>query len=141
MGKVMARIKISNHDDDSRNVELEALVDTGATMMVVPMDIVRKLGLAKVTTRTVRYADNRQAERTIYGPASIELMGRTAHFDVLAERVGSQPLIGQVVLELLDLVVNPRERRLMPNPLSPDSPMVDLLRVRQGLAAGMNTNG
>jgi len=58
---------------------------------------------------------------------TIEIKGRTGNFDVLAEAEGSQSLIGQVVLEVLDLVVDPRTRRLIPNPMSPEMPMVEIL--------------
>jgi hypothetical protein len=44
-----------------------------------------------------------------------------------SEVEGSEPLIGQVVLEELDLVVDPRTKSLMPNPRSPELPMVEIL--------------
>jgi predicted aspartyl protease len=49
------------------------------------------------------------------------------NFDVLAGVEGSQPLIGQVVLEVLDLVVDPKTRSVIPNPASPEMPMVEIL--------------
>ncbi len=45
----------------------------------------------------------------------------------MAEAEESQSLVGQVVLEVLDLVVDPRTRTLMPNPRSPEMPMVEIL--------------
>jgi hypothetical protein len=42
---------------------------------------------------------------------------------------GSTPLIGQIPLEGLDLVVNPKSRELTVNPASPDVPRLDLLHV------------
>jgi len=46
---------------------------------------------------------------------------------VLAEEKGSQPLIGQIVLERLDLVIEPSTRKVIPNPRCPDMPMVEIL--------------
>ncbi|NQT83480.1 hypothetical protein HQ563_10670, partial [bacterium] len=75
----------------------------------------------------VRYANNHVETKQIYGIVTLEMKGRTGNFDVLAEAEGSQPLIGQMVLERLDLVVEPSTRRVIPNPRSPDMPMVEIL--------------
>ncbi len=69
--------------DDIRSAEVEALVDAGANMLVLPAD-------------------------------------------VLAENAGTMPLIGQVLLEELDLIVDLRSKELRPNPESPDMPMIDV---------------
>jgi len=45
---------------------------------------------------------------------------------VIGEEEGSQPLIGQVVLEVLDLIVDPKTRKLIPNPASPETPMINI---------------
>ena len=37
------------------------------------------------------------------------------------------PLIGQIPLEELDLLVDPKSRQLRVNPASPDAPLLDLL--------------
>jgi len=127
MGKVTEKVRFTNLLDPSLSVELEAVVDTGATMVVLPKNIVEELKLKRIRDAKVRYANNTIEQRTIYGVVTVEIQGRTGNFDVLAENEGSQPLIGQVVLEVLDLVVDPKTRTLKPNPLSPDMPMVEVL--------------
>ncbi len=127
MGKVIEKVRFTCLFDQIKSIEIEAVIDTGATMVVLPQDIVEKLGLKKVRETKVRYANNTTELKTIYGVVTIEIKGRTGNFDVLAEAEGSQPLIGQVVLEILDLVVDPRTRTLAPNPLSPEMPMVEIL--------------
>ena len=127
MGKVVEKVRIVSVFDRSKAVEVDAVIDTGATMVVLPQDIVDALGLMKIRDTSVRYANNRVETKTIYGVVAIEVKGRTGDFDVLAEVAGTQPLIGQVVLETLDLVVEPRSRSLTPNPASPDLPMVEIL--------------
>jgi len=52
----------------------------------------------------------------------VELMSRVGNFDVLAEDEGAQPLIGQIVLERLDLMIEPSTKRLTPNLRSPEMP-------------------
>jgi clan AA aspartic protease len=128
MGKVTEKVKITNLLDPSKCVEVDAVIGTGATMLALPQNIVEQLGLRKIRETKVRYANNKSELKSIYGVVTIESKGRTGNFDVLAEAEGSQPLVGQAALEILDLVVDPRTRTLTPNPMSPDMPMVEILR-------------
>jgi len=127
MGKVIEKVRVTNLLDTTKSVKVEAVIDTGATMIVLPQDIVRKLGLRRIRKVKVRYANNTTESKSIYGVVTLEIKGRTGNFDVLAEAEGAQPLIGQVALEVLDLVVDSRTRTLIPNPASPEMPMVEIL--------------
>jgi clan AA aspartic protease len=127
MGKVIEKIKITNLLDSTKSVEVEAVIDTGATMFVLPQNLVDELGLKKIRDAKVKYANNKVESKWVYGAVSIELKGRTGIFEVLAEETGSQPLVGQIILEALDLIVEPTTRTLIPNPRSPEMPMVEIL--------------
>lgn len=127
MGKVIEKIRLQNFSDPSRSVEVEAAVDTGATILALPMEVIEELGLQKFKDVQVRYADHRTATRPVYGVVTLEIQGRVGHFDALAEERGTEPLIGQTVLEELDLVVNPKSRSVAPNPDSPDLPTLEML--------------
>ena len=126
MGKVVEKVKVTNFKDPSKSLEIEAVIDTGATMSVLPMDIIQRLGLEKIEDVNVRYADNRVEKKEVYGWIILEIAGRRAVFDVLAENKGAQPLIGQIVLERLDLIIEPSERKVIPNPRSPETPMIEI---------------
>ena len=126
MGKVVEKVKVTNFKDPSKSLEIEAVIDTGATMSVLPMDTIQRLGLEKIEDVNVRYADNRVEKKEVYGWIILEIAGRRAVFDVLAENKGAQPLIGQIVLERLDLVIEPSERKVIPNPRSPETPMIEI---------------
>jgi clan AA aspartic protease len=108
-------------------VEIEALVDTGATMLMLPADVVARLGVPIRGTRRVRYADSRVEEVSRAVGIKLEIQGRDAVVSALVGPAGSTPLIGQIPLEEMDLVVDPRSRELRPNPASPDAPLLDLL--------------
>jgi len=127
MGKVVEKVKLTSLFEPEKSVEVEAVIDTGATMVVLPKDIVEELGLRKMREVKVRYANNKVETKPIYGVVNIELKGRSANLDVLVEEKGSQPLIGHVLLELLDLIVEPKTRKLIPNPASPEMPMMEIL--------------
>jgi len=57
----------------------------------------------------------------------MEMCGRAGEFNVLAEPESAQPLIGQIILKQLDLIVDPSTRKVIPNPRSPEMPMVEIL--------------
>ena len=124
MKNVTTKVKIANLRDLTKSVTVEALVDTGP-MVVLPQDIVDSLELEKVEEVTVK-SKNYGEPKKIYGVVRLELKGRIGNFDVLAENEGSPPLIGQIVLERLDLVIEPSTKKVMPNPRSPEMPMVEI---------------
>jgi len=127
MGKVIEKVKITSLFNQTKTMEVEAVIDTGATMLVLPKNLVDELALRKIRDAKVKYANNQVQIKPVYSAVTLELKGRIGTFDVLAEAEGSQPLVGQVVLEVLDLVVDPRTRTVTPNPRSPEMPMVEIL--------------
>jgi clan AA aspartic protease len=126
MGKVTEKVRVTNLLDPSQSLEIEAVVDTGATMLVLPKDIVDRLGLRKVEEVRVRYANNNVETKQMLGVITLELQERAGNFAVFAEVEGAQPLIGRIVLERLHLVIEPSTSRVMPNPRSPEMPMVEI---------------
>ena len=141
MGRVMTRVKIANSTDvenvgrglmtpnEVRRVEIDALVDTGATMLALPEDVVRQLGAPSLGIRKVRDARGIVIEVEWVGNLRIEILGREMTTDALVLPAGATPLIGQIPLEALDLVVDPKSRELRVNPESPDVPLLDLMHV------------
>ena len=127
MGKVIEKIQLTSLFDNTKSMEVDATIDTGATMLVLPQDFIDILELRKIRDVKVKYADNHTQVKSVYGVVTLELKGRIGNFDVLAEVKDSDPLVGQIVLEELDLVVDPRTRTVIPNPSSPEMPMVEIL--------------
>lgn len=135
----MQVIKLANRVDEElaargdldpgqiRTVVIEALVDTGATMLVLPADVVEKLGVRILGHRNVRYADGRTKPTPWVGDVKIVILGRETVVTALVEAAGTTPLIGQIPLEELDLLVDPKSRELRVNPASPDAPLMDAL--------------
>jgi clan AA aspartic protease len=126
MGKVIEKVKLTSLFDPKKSVEIEAVIDTGATMVVLPENLVKDLGLKKIEDVKVKYVDGRVERKNVYGVVKLELKGRIGNFDVLVEKKGAQPLIGQIVLERLDLIIEPSTRKLIPNPRSPEMPMIEV---------------
>jgi len=127
MGKVIEKIKLTSLFDATKTMEVDAVIDTGATMLGLPQNLIQQLNLRRLREVTVKYANNDRQQKFIYAALFVEIKGRIGTFDVLAEAEGSEPLVGQMILEELDLVVEPGSRRLVPNPRSPEMPMVEIL--------------
>jgi len=107
------------------SLEVEAVIDTGVKMVALPKNLVNELGLEKIEDVRVKYADGRIVRKEVYGVVRLELKGRVGNFDILAENEEIS-LIGQIVLEGLDLIIEQSRRKLIPNPRSPEMPMIEV---------------
>ena len=107
--------------DQVRTYEADALVDTGAVRTVVPQHVALRLGLGVRGQRMAQYADGRTEAVSVTEPLVVELQGRDTLEEALV--LGDEVLIGQTVLEKLDLFVDCQGRRLVPNPAHPDQPI------------------
>ena len=112
-----------------RSESLEAFVDTGATMLALPADLVARLGLPVMDMRKVRLANGAVEEVPCVTRLEFEVLGRRMGCDALVLPAGATALIGQLQLEGLDLIVDPKAREVRVNPASPDVPLLDLLAV------------
>ncbi len=119
----------SNHLDESavRRQQVKALVDTGAVMLMLPQDLVEALGLATLGRVIVTYADERREERDTAGVVRVTVDSRAMETRCVVGPPGSEPLLGQVVLEETDLLVDPTNQRLLPRP---DSPFLPTLKMK-----------
>lgn len=131
--KVFEKVSLWNISDEAlvrsrrkKPITEEALVDTGATDVVVPPRIVQALGLAHDGFVNVRYADMRKGRRRVAIGLRLKVLGRTMTCDAIVEPNRDTILLGLIVLEALDLIVDSRRKRLLPNPDSPETPTIEL---------------
>ena len=115
MGKVLARLTVTNRADQItasrgtipfeqiRSVTLEdVLVDTGATTLCLPANVIAQLGLEILKEVEVMTANGLSKAR-VFQDAKISLCGREGTFECLELPGGQSPLIGVIPLELLGL--------------------------------------
>ena len=136
MGEVKCEVKLENFVDRSNFEEGElteekirrdittALVDTGSTLLVLPQEIVEKLGLRRLKKVVVTYADERKEERDVAGVVTLTIGDRSANLDCVVGPPLSEPLIGQIALEEMDLIVDCKDQQLKPRPESPRLPLL-----------------
>ncbi len=127
VGRVVVRVQISNYGDIERakrgeiqpeairTVEVNALVDTGATFFCLPKSLVDQLGLTFVMNKESQTVAG-PITQGIYAAAQLEAQGRSCITQVLALPEGRQTLLGQIPLEMMDWWVDVKNQRLAGNP-------------------------
>lgn len=126
VGRFSVEVELANNDDmvrardghisreQVRRARVRGVVDTGAARLVVPENVARQLGLDMSETVKVRYADGRVAERPIARDIHLTYGGRDGVFKAVVEPGRDSALIGAIVLEDLDFVVDCISQRLLP---------------------------
>ncbi len=137
MGRVKEQVKVRNlldlHEvsqgereaEEVRTVEVDALVDTGATYLCLPPALIEELGLPYSHSQKVRTA-NGAVQRRIFDGAKIMLRDREVQMAVMENDEDTPALMGYLVLEAIDFVVDSKGQKLVPNPEHDGKWVVDL---------------
>lgn len=104
----------------------DALVDTGATFLSLPTRYIQELGLSKAFTKRVMTSKG-PAEANVFDPVRLTIQGRSCTLDVMEVPDSVPALIGQLLLEHLDFVVDPLRQKLIGNPAHGGEQMYDLI--------------
>ena len=138
MGEILVDIELENPGDrrlfeegyrrekDVRRTTVQAVADTGAVMLALAEDTVDRLGVKVVGSAAFTYADGQQHERPIAGPLTVRIGDRWTSTNCVVVPTGADALVGQVVMETLDLVADCVRQTLGPRPESPDRPLLRL---------------
>ncbi len=109
-----------------RKVEVEGLVDTGTVMMLIPQDMKEHLGIEDKGKVIAVLADERRIELLKAGTVRVEIAGRSFSTDCLVGPPGCEVLIGHLILEALDLVLDLVKGKMLPRPESPFLPTLKM---------------
>ena len=107
-----------------KHLVLSGVVDSGAARLVLPQRAVDELRLQGHGETTVRYADGRRETRSVVSNVWLQLLGRDGVFSAVVEPGRPDALIGAIVLEELDLVVDCTTQTLRPR--EPDSILTEI---------------
>ena len=125
MGEVSAEITLKNGADlilagkghiseqNIRSVTVTAVVDTGATTLVISENLRKKLGLAVIEARTVTLAGGSKASCDVTEPVQICWKNRTSSVRAWVMPDEDEVLLGVIPLEEMDLIVDPGNRSLV----------------------------
>jgi clan AA aspartic protease len=133
MGTFEVEIKVRNwqnrflpEEERGEEVTCRALVDTGAVQLSLPVELIERLKLMELGRVRVYTADGAEHVYRVMGIAEVEVQGRTCQVRVIELPRGARPLLGAIPLEEMDWHISPMEKKLVPNPRSPEEPLLPL---------------
>ena len=133
MGQVHVQVVLTNYREavlarlgqfdvsQVHRYETEALIDTGAVQSVIPSAVADRLGLMRLRRTDAQYADGRIEEVDLAEVVIIEMFGR--QIEITPMVLGEHVLLGVMVLEGLDLMVDCHSNRLVPSQGTWDQPV------------------
>jgi predicted aspartyl protease len=113
-------------DRQGGEVEYLAIVDLGAVELSLPAEMVSNSSWKNLEWYKYTLLMGGEMNIGFFGIAEVEVQGRISHVRVIELPHGSEPLLGAVPLEEMDWHISPREKKLLPNPKSPEKPLLPL---------------
>ncbi len=114
MGETIAKIKVFDLTG-KRSIEVNALVDTGATYTAIPEKLLESIGIKKDGKIKIKFANGKIEERYI-GNVLIEVEGIKRANPVIFAKEEDAIVIGLITLESCGLTVDPISKKLIPLP-------------------------
>jgi clan AA aspartic protease len=136
MGIVYANIELRNNGDielnrrkyigeeDIRHVNISMMVDSGALMLAINEEIRQALGLDIIDHRVSQLADGRRIELPVAGSIEVRYEGRFCTTNALVLPDDTEPLLGAIPMEEMDLWINPSRNLL--TAVHPEGPIMSL---------------
>lgn len=144
MGLVHAEIEIINggdlemvrrnllDQDEVKRMTVTMLVDTGAYNLCINEEIQEQLQLQVVEKRKGMLADGSIREYEVVGPVEIRFKNRRCNVDAMVLPGSSEPLLGAIPLEDMDVIIHPQRQELIVNPDHPYFAQMSLKGLRKG---------
>jgi len=132
MGLVYADIELINEDDlamarrsiigeeEVRRINVTMTVDSGAYMMAINETIQSQLALPFLEKRKVQLANSQVMEYDVVGPVKVRFANRTATCNTFVLPGDSEPLLGAIPMEEMDVLIHPQRQELIVNPEHPN---------------------
>ena len=131
MGLVYADITLVNDRDlgrfedglilenQVRKIEVNALVDSGALMLVINENIKAQLGLKKKRTQTAELADGSIITLEVVGSVEVRFGNRSTVCNAMVISGDNEVLLGAIPMEEMDVLIHPKTNKLIINPEHP----------------------
>ncbi len=139
MGLIHAEIELINAEDvglarknyidqdEIKKIRLNMLVDTGAYNLCINEEIQAQLQLPFIEKRSAYTADNRLIEMDVVGPVFVKFKNRTTSCLAMVLPGNSEPLLGAIPLEDMDVLIHPLRQELIVNP---DHPYMSVMTLK-----------
>ena len=131
MGMVYANVELINgldegnarrhtiSEDEVRKFPVHILVDTGSYMLAINEHIQEYLQLPVVDSKNAQTADNRIISCDVVAPIVLLFENRRFTGSAMVLPGDSEPLLGAIPLEEMDVLIHPLRQELIVNPEHP----------------------
>ncbi len=131
MGLIHTEIELINAGDialvrknyidqvDIKRITIDMIVDKSTYYLCINEEIQAQLQLSFVEKRSAYSADNRLIEMDVVGPVIVKFKNRTTSCLAMVLPGNSEPLLGAIPLEDMDVLIHPLRQELIVNPDHP----------------------
>ena len=131
MGLVYAEIDLMNGGDmylhrqklldekDIKQVRVNALVDSGAYMLSINETVRAQLDLPFIQKQFGTLADETLIEVDVVGPVEVHFENRSTTVRAIVLPGDAEILLGAIPMEDMDVLIDPRQQKLVVNPKHP----------------------
>ena len=132
MGLVYAEIELINAADlalakrhligneEVKSIRTNMLVNSGAYMMAINETMREQLNLSSKGKRKAQMADSSVVEYDVVGPIEVRFKNRDTVCNALVLPGDSEPLLGAIPMEEMDVLIHPMLQELIVNPEHPN---------------------
>ena len=120
MGRIITSVTISNLEDKEKKIRIDALVDTGASHIILPVEWKERLGdLEEIRTVELETATQKTEQGSVCGPVRVQIEGFKPIFTEIVfikmepDQGEYEPLIGYIPLEQSQAAVDMLGHRLV----------------------------
>jgi clan AA aspartic protease len=131
MGLVYADVELINGDDEGlarrhyigeeeiKRMPVNILVDTGSYMLAINESIQEQLQLPVVDSKNAQTADGRIISCSVVSPVVLLFRNRRFTGSAMVLPGDSEPLLGAIPMEEMDVLIHPLRQELIVNPEHP----------------------
>jgi clan AA aspartic protease len=106
-------------EDEVKSMHVKMLVDTSSIMLAINENIQEQLQLPVVEKRTVQLANSHIAEYDVVAPVELRFKNRRTSCNAIVLPGDSEPLLGAIPLEDMDVLIHPTRQELIVHPDHP----------------------
>jgi clan AA aspartic protease len=131
MGLIYADIELISADDlalsrrgyiekkEIKRIKVKALVDSGAYMLSLNEEIKIQLDLAVLDEQEAELADGTLKKIEIVGPVEVRFENRMTTVNAAVLPSNTEVLLGAIPMEDMDVLIDPKQQKLVVNPAHP----------------------
>ncbi|MCS3798333.1 clan AA aspartic protease [Niastella sp. OAS944] len=114
--------------DEVKRMHVNILVDTGAIMLCINENIQEQLQLPVVETRKAQLANGHIVECNVVAPVEVRFKNRQTTCRAMVLPDDSEPLLGAIPMEDMDVLVHPARQELV---VHPDHPYFAQMKIKK----------